>query len=839
MQHDIISKFSEHLKAALTRSFTLVMSSDGKKIEPEHLLWGLATQDGCVAAEILGRVTFPVDTLGELLGSTSVNPDVTTEKRALPVMTQAASALVEAAVLTANVYEHRFVGTEHLLSAMTHPKGPCKIGFFEENEVDVGQIQEHLKTAFLASMNISRNPHALMKMTQTPELALFEEEVRDERRDEEVETDDRETPALDYFADELTHPDMVDTFNPVIGRDREIRRVMHILSRRTKNNPILVGEPGVGKTAIVEGLARMIVSGDVPPVLMEKRIYRLDLASLIAGTMYRGEFESRLRQLIEEVAERPQVILFIDEVHTIAGTGSSSGTLDAANILKPALARGEIRCIGATTQMEYKKSIESDGALERRFGRVVVPEPSPSETRKILLGIQSYYEDFHLVNYTPEAIDAALRLSEAYFYDRHFPDKAIDVLDEAGAITNTKKRPSRRMKEIQRCKRLLEKARKTKEKAVHLRQYDDAKEIKECEKEILDALQQLYDMQEDEKPTTVDAPAVYHVVSEMLGIPAEHVQEQSLFTSEGLQSAFKAHLFGQDRAVKTVASQILRSQVGMRRKHRPLASFLFCGPTGTGKTSFAKVISDTIFPVNGGYLRLNMSEYSEGFSVSKLIGAPAGYVGYREKSRLTDVVKAQPHSVILFDEFEKAHPDVRSLLFQILDQGELVDATGRAISFRQAIIVMTTNVGADAIRGGGIGFSDGDAERGSDAGVRKALEDALSRPLLNRVDSVCVFNPPADEVIRAIVRKELEIVAGRLRDRDSELAFSDAAVEYISSQIDPKHGGHGVRRAIEDHVESQLTDLIISRGLSPLLTAKRSPEGDIVIEPCDQPPLAV
>ncbi|PIZ52984.1 ATP-dependent Clp protease ATP-binding subunit ClpC, partial [Candidatus Uhrbacteria bacterium CG_4_10_14_0_2_um_filter_41_7] len=572
--------------------------------------------------------------------------------------------------------------------------------------------------------------------------------------------------------------------------------------------------PGVGKTAIIEGLARKISEGDVPNILSGKKIHRLDLASLIAGTMYRGEFENRLRQLVDEVAEREDVILFIDEVHTIMGAGSASGSLDVANILKPALARGEIRCIGATTSAEYKKFIETDGALERRFEPIRVSEPSEEKTKEILQGILKFYEEFHNVTYTETAIEASIKYAGRYLTHKNFPDKAIDLLDEAGASVNVKRKDDQKTPDSTVLTERLKQITAEKNEAVMAENFAKAVELKDEETKILLAIDKII-LAPPQKPLTVSDEDIIEVVAEITGIPLQKISQKEYKQLDNFEKELKKSVFGQVETVARVAQAIRRARLDIQPTNQPLSSFLFVGPSGVGKTELAKAIAKNLFHDQKAFLRLDMSEYSDKFTASKLIGAPAGYVGYRESSLLTDHVKEHPHSVVLFDEIEKAHPDIHNLLLQILDNGMITDATGRKVNFRNAVIIMTSNVGSMRFEQSGLGFSEKEnTELLLNADLRKLLETSFSKEFLNRINHTCVFRPLDNKILKAILKKELKALSVRLQNKSANLKWTPEIEKYLLKKITPKFGARDVKRIVEQEIEHHLTDTLLKQTTS-------------------------
>ncbi|MBI1908170.1 ATP-dependent Clp protease ATP-binding subunit [Candidatus Uhrbacteria bacterium] len=804
---EITDKFTNHLKNVLTRALCLVVEQGGETIRPVHLLWSLGTQEGCVGAEVLAKSGINAEALRSLVGApvTEEREGHTLAEHATPLLSDDAKQAIEKAVLTASMYEHRYVGTEHLLSGLIQLGREDVRRFFHDHGVRESALTGTLTTVFKTTASF-------------PDVLKTEHETESEHEGDEHDPNCKEcadadkTPALDFFTVELTTKEAAERIDPLVGREREVARLAHVLLRRTKNNPLLIGDPGVGKTAIVEGLAKAIVEGRVPDALRNKRILRLDLSSLVAGTMYRGDFENRVEQVLDEVRERPDVVLFIDEIHTIVGAGSASGSLDAANMLKPALARGEIRCIGATTPAEYKKHIEADGALERRFQAIVVREPTLDETRTIINGLRPNYERFHGVRFTDEAVETALTAADRYLHGKQFPDKAVDILDEAGAaaaLKSTTARHNERLRQVEDALRLI---RLEKTAAVFDERFADALQCKTREAALLEEHAALLAEHPKGPVRTIGADDILAAVAHMTGIPVSSlsVDEKAMLAS--LDTAIARRVVGQPDATRRVASSLRRARMGLARRNRPLASFLFVGPSGVGKTELARAIAATLFNDPSALIRLDMSEFSEGYAVSRLLGSPAGYVGYREGAKLADPVRARPHAVVLFDEFEKAHPDVHNLLLQLLDEGVVTDATGRSVSFAHTVVIMTTNAGRERFTQSGLGF---DAQGGIDDprfrdDIRQLLEEHFRPELLNRIDHTCLFRPLATEDFAAVAAIALAELRSRLAERGITLDVGSNVAAAVARAVDAKLGARDVRRVIEARIEHPLTDLLLS-----------------------------
>ena len=658
-----------------------------------------------------------------------------------------------------------------------------------------------------------------------------------------------DTPALDTFGTDITKAALENRLDPIVGRVKEIERLAQILSRRKKNNPVLIGDPGVGKSAIVEGLALRIIQRRVSRVLFDKRVVSLDMASIVAGTKYRGQFEERIKAILNELSKNPDVILFIDEIHTIVGAGGAPGSLDAANMLKPALARGEIQCVGATTLDEYRQSIEKDGALERRFQKVMVDPTTADETLQILENIQDKYEYHHNVRYTPEAIKACVRLTDRYITDRCFPDKAIDALDEAGSRVHigTVSVPV----EIEELEKKIEELKKDKLKVLSEQKYELAGPIRDQEKQVQYQLEDAIKRWEEDAqkhPETVDEEQVAEVVAMMSGIPVQRIAQAEGLKLRQMKDALQGKVIGQDEAVNKIVKAIQRNRIGLKDPSKPIGSFIFIGPTGVGKTHLAKILAEFMFDSSDALIRVDMSEYMEKFSVSRLIGAPPGYVGYEEGGQLTEKVRRKPYSIILLDEIEKAHPDVFNLLLQVMDEGRLTDSLGRRIDFKNTIIIMTSNVGTRQLKdfGKGVGFNT-PAETAMDAEfsrgvIQKAMNRTFAPEFLNRVDDVIMFDQLSRDSIKSIIDLELKGIFGRVTALGYKLELTSETKDYIADKgYDVQFGARPLKRAIQKYLEDELADVVLAGELEPgdTILMELEPETKIIKARIVKPTIAL
>ncbi|MFA5135052.1 MAG: ATP-dependent Clp protease ATP-binding subunit [Patescibacteria group bacterium] len=822
MDNKIIDKFTTHLKNAFKQARELSGTLGHDAINPEHLVYGLILQKGSIAAEVLAKIGLTPERVRSLVvqKNKSSETDKQRSSKNKPKLSEHAKQVIEKAALIAHQNKHKYIGTEHLLQSLVQMKTDTMIELWENNRVNLNKLTGQLDTVMRST---SKFPDLTQIFDQAKELGR-EEGTRDESK----------TPALDFFTTDITNDKLQLSIDPVIGREREIERLIHILSRRTKNNPVLIGDPGVGKTAIVEGLAKKILAGDVPDILLNKKILKLDLSLVVAGTIYRGEFEGRFKQIIDEITKDPNIIIFIDELHTIIGTGSAAGSMDAANILKPALAKGQIRTIGATTLDEYRKHIESDAALERRFQPIIIEEATADETRQVLLGIKRNYERYHLVEITDEAIDTAVKLSVRFLQDKFLPDKAIDLIDEAASKIKISHRGDGFIKKIFGTEKEIEKLKSQKNELVNQENYEQALKIKEKENDLRKRLAELRAQQEKTAKKCIGKVTkrdVGEVVARITKVPLDELITEEKERLLSLEQELSRQIVGQDDALKTIADFIRRSRVGLADPNRPIASFIFLGPSGVGKTETAKVLAKTVFEDEHALIRIDMSEFAESFNVSKLIGAPAGYVGYKEGSKLTEPVRRKPYSVVLFDEMEKAHPEVFSLLLQILEDGHLTDATGRQVNFKNTIIIMTSNIGLKNLNASAsMGFSAATAEDKQAAeeryaeikeGVLKELESQFRPELLNRIDKTIVFRPLTKEDIAVIVSMQITEVEKKLAEQDIKLQVDKkAALSIAEMSFQPDQGARAVRRYVQEMVENQIAQALLRNEYKPGSTIK-------------------
>ncbi len=752
----------------------------------EHILLGLIREGAGVAAKALTALGIDSQRVAAMVEQLVEKGQGTSEEVTL---TPRGKRVLELSVEEARSMGHKYVGTEHILLGLIREGEGIAARVLNE----LGADQNKLRQITLQLLGGPAQP-AQQGHTCPHQVGPA-------------------TNILDQFSRDLTEMTREDKLDPVVGRGKEIERVIQILSRRTKNNPVLIGEPGVGKTAIVEGLAQRVVAGNVPEILLNKRVVTLDLTSMVAGTKYRGEFEERLKKAIEEIISAGNIIVFIDELHTIIGAGAAEGAMDAANILKPALARGEMQCIGATTLDEYRKHIEKDSALERRFQPVNVAEPTVDETVAILKGLRDKYEAHHRVHITDEAILAAAKLSERYIADRFLPDKAIDLMDEAGSRVRLQAFTA--PPDIKEVEKRLEEIRKEKEAAINNQEFEKAAQLRDQEmklKEESEASRENWKQGQESKELSVTEEDIAHIVSSWTGIPVQKLAEEESERLLKLEEVLHHRVVGQDEAVMAVSRAVRRARAGLKDPKRPVGSFIFLGPTGVGKTELARALAEALFGDEDAMIRLDMSEYMEKFAVSRLVGAPPGYVGYEEGGQLTEAVRRKQYAVILLDEIEKAHPDVFNILLQVLEDGRLTDAMGRMVDFRNTVIIMTSNVGVQTIRRETtMGFRTGSQQEAGYENMKSKVMDELKRTFrpefLNRVDEIIVFHSLTTEHIKEIVGMMIKDVAARLQEHDMDIEVTGAAMDLLAREgFDENYGARPLRRAIQRQVEDRLSE---------------------------------
>jgi len=814
--NNIFEKFTTHSRESLKNAFELALICGHKNIGPEHVLYGISQQKGSIGGGILAKARINSLTIKQAIG-----PEILVNTKITQIgLTAGGKKLLEKSFLIANSNRHTYIGTEHLLAAILQINDAKVNQILTANGANLTLIQGQINTALNSAAKFSELTDYLSSADDpADQLPLAEPRIG------------LPPAALDLFATNLTDEQNQKNIDPVIGRQEEIDRLIQILSRRNKNNPILLGDPGVGKTAIVEGLAKKIIKGEVPEVLLNKKIYTLDLTLVVAGTSFRGEFENRLKQIINEVKKNPNIILFIDEVHNITGAGSATGSMDAANILKPALARGEIRCIGATTLEEYKKNIESDPALERRFQPININQPTVEKTIEILKGVKANYEFFHQVKINDDALQAAAKLSERYIPDRFLPDKAIDLIDEAAAAGKIRQAPDPDLRKIFELENQLTKARQKKQEKVAAENFDAALEYQKQEQTILQQLQKVKAermIRRQSVMPTITQTDISNVVSKITGIPPAALLQEEKNRLLNLENLLAEKIIGQPEALKTVAEFIRRSRTGIGSVQRPIGSFIFLGPSGVGKTESAKVIAEEVFGSPEALIRIDMSEFSESFNASKLIGAPAGYIGYKEGTKLTDTVKRRPYSVVLFDEVEKAHPQIFNLLLSILEDGYIADARGKKIDFKNTIIIMTSNLGSSEFnQQAALGFEaktkkekyTAEQNFGSIQNqVIKKLKDFFRPEFLNRLDKIIVFKPLGLDSINKIAQNQLRELQQRLAVTGLQLDFSPTLHKQIAKiSYSPEMGARAVRKSIQDLVENQIATKLLRQNSKQII----------------------
>ena len=816
------NQFSQRVSDVIAYSREEAFRLRNRSIEPEHLLLGMLRDGGGKAILVLNQLNANLIKIKERLETSIKKTDENFIHHDNEIsLSPLATRILKMCILEARFLKNTTADTEHILLAILKDGDNQAALVLEENHINYQSVFDLLTMKLpntKAGMGFSEEEadeddanlsHSTQQQHTVPSLSNPGKTTND-------------TPVLDNFGFDITRAASEGKIDPIVGREHEIERVAQILSRRKKNNPILIGEPGVGKSAIVEGLALRIIQKTVSRILFNKRIIMLDMASVVAGTKYRGQFEERIRSIINELQRNPNVILFIDEIHTIVGAGSAAGSMDAANMLKPALARGDIQCIGATTLDEYRKSIEKDGALERRFQKVIVEPTTAEETLQILQKIKGKYEEHHNVIYTEQALKLCVKLTDRYITDRNFPDKAIDAIDEAGArvhITHI-----RVPKEVEEQELLLDTIRTQKVEAVKAQKYELAASYRDQEKELTTNLERLkndWELHLKDNRQIVDEEEIANVISIMSGVPVQRMTQGESIRLAGMKEALQASVIAQDAAIDKLVKAILRSRIGLKDPNRPIGTFMFLGPTGVGKTHLAKKLAEYMFGSTDALIRIDMSEYMEKYTVSRMIGAAPGYVGYEEGGQLTEKVRRKPYSIVLLDEIEKAHPDVFNILLQVLDEGRLTDNNGRTIDFKNTVIIMTSNIGTRQLKefGRGIGFSASNRMADNDYSrsvIQKALNKTFAPEFLNRLDEIITFDQLSLEAITCIVNIELKSLLQRVNQIGYKLEIDDKAKHFLAIKgYDVQFGARPLKRAIQNYLEDGLSALIVSGDIEP------------------------
>ncbi len=784
----MFGRFTERAQKVLMYAREEAKAAQYPNIGTEHLLLGLIREGESAAAKVLFTLGIDADKVKEAVSQMveMSNGPVPPE----PVLTARAKKVLELSMDEARRMGNNYVGPEHLL-----------LGLIREGE----GVAASILSATGADYRRLRTMVAHLQGGQAPPEGQAPGQAKASP-----------TQTLDQFGRDLTAMAKEDKLDPVVGREKEIERVIQVLSRRTKNNPVLIGEPGVGKTAVAEGLAQRITEGNVPEILLNKKVVTLDMGTLVAGTKYRGEFEERLKKIIEEIRQAGNIIMFIDELHTLVGAGAAEGAIDAANILKPALARGELQCIGATTLDEYRKHIEKDAALERRFQPITVAEPTVEETIQILTGLRDRYEAHHRVRITDAALDAAARLSSRYITDRFLPDKAIDLMDEAGSRVRLQAFVA--PPELKELEKKLEELQKEKEAAVDGQEFEKAAELRDQETKLrseLDERRESWKQRTSGAELVVDEDVIAHIVSTWTGVPVKKLAEGESERLLKMEEVLHQRVVGQDEAIQAISRAIRRARAGLKDPKRPIGSFIFLGPTGVGKTELARAVAEVLFGSEEAMVRIDMSEYMEKFAVSRLVGAPPGYVGYDEGGQLTEAVRRKPYTVVLLDEIEKAHPDVFNILLQVMEDGRLTDAKGRTVDFRNTVLIMTSNVGLHTIKREAVmGFRTGDQEKSNYDDMKRRITDELRRTFrpefLNRIDETIVFHALTEEHIKDIVSLMLKVVADRMKENEVEVEVAEAVKGLLVREgFDEAYGARPLRRAILRFVEDRLSEELL------------------------------
>ncbi|MBO7073935.1 MAG: ATP-dependent Clp protease ATP-binding subunit [Bacteroidales bacterium] len=816
-------KFSQRVQDIMLYSRDEAVKMGNPYVGLEHIFLGIVDDKDSNAVQILRNLELDIEAFRQKLESSiKTNSIIMGSTSNMPLTKQAERAL-KFTYIVAKDFNSEQVASEHLMLAVLHDDNNIVSQRLEYEGITFNKYKKEVEKLTPNYPAKSANEDVV----QEPKNMFMDEDEEDETPTKTTDNQQNKknaksaTPVLDSFGRDLTKAAEEGRLDPIVGRETELERIAQILSRRKKNNPILIGEPGVGKSAIVEGLAQRIVEHKVSRTLFNKRVIVLDMGSVVAGTKYRGQFEERMKGIMNELEKNPDIIIFIDEIHNIVGAGNANGSLDASNMLKPALARGVLQCIGATTLDEYRQYIEKDGALERRFQKILVEPTSPEETVQILNNIKGRYEDHHLVRYSPEAIEACVKLTNRYISDRHLPDKAIDAMDEAGArvhIGNIHV-PA----EITELEHAVEEVKQQKKIAIKEQRFEDAGKYRDEEKTLVEKLENAkkdWDKETTEHRETVTEQNVAEVVAMMTGVPVQRIAQNEGDRLMSMETELAGTVIGQDEAIKNVVKAIRRNRAGLKDPNRPIGSFIFLGPTGVGKTYLAKVLAKYLFDSEDALIRIDMSEYMEKFAVSRLVGAPPGYVGYEEGGQLTEKVRRKPYSIVLLDEIEKAHPDVFHLLLQVLDDGQLTDSLGRKVDFKNTIIIMTSNIGSRQLKdfGQGVGFGTQAKKDSKDTDSRAIIENALKRTFapefLNRIDEVVMFDSLNKESINKIINIELKNVFERTKEMGYELELTEKARNFIAEKgWDEQYGARPLKRAIQKYVEDVLAEEIIKNNL--------------------------
>ncbi|MEA4918027.1 ATP-dependent Clp protease ATP-binding subunit [Proteiniphilum sp.] len=828
------SNFSQRVRDIMAYSREEAGRLQNNYIGPEHLMLGILRDGDGLAIQVLQDFDIDLHVLKDYIDShvrTTQEPYEGTNELVINKNTEKA---LKMSILEARLTKSRETDSEHILLALLKEKNTLINDILTQFQLDYSSTLLYIKSILdnRAEDGERELPSAGANFTDDDdddanEKYPFNQGGSQSSSSQQAKSSGSDTPVLDNFGTDITRAALENRLDPVVGREKEIERIAQILSRRKKNNPVLIGDPGVGKSAIVDGLALRITQKKVSRALFDKRVIALDMASIVAGTKYRGQFEERIKAILNELSKNPNIILFIDEIHTIVGAGGAAGSLDAANMLKPALARGEIQCIGATTLDEYRKNIEKDGALERRFQKVIVDPTTPEETLQILRNIKERYEEHHNVRYTDEALQACVKLTDRYVSDRTFPDKAIDALDEAGARVHISNIVI--PKTIEQLEDELKEVEQQKTDAVKAQKYELAASYRDKQRQLLlmlEAEEERWQKEIKEKPEIVNEEKIAEVVAMISGVPVQRIAQAEGQRLLEMRDELKGKVIGQDEAVDKIVKAIQRNRVGLKDPNKPIGTFMFLGPTGVGKTHLAKKLAEFLFDSSENLIRIDMSEYMEKFNVSRLVGAPPGYVGYEEGGQLTEKVRRRPYSVVLLDEIEKAHPDVFNILLQILDEGHVTDSLGRRIDFKNTILIMTSNIGTRQLKdfGRGIGFNVNqnitDAEYSRNI-IQKALNKAFAPEFLNRVDDIVMFDQLSKESIYKIIDLELKGLYKRIGDLGFNVTLTEPAKEFIANKgYDVQFGARPLKRAIQKYIEDEMAELIIRTGMK---------EGDTVL----------